>query len=179
MLTMRKGVTTRSAFSMGLTEEHPNSDNSCSSSLDLNPREEPSTEASLTLSERHQLFQAYVLVGSGNCQPLHVKDSCTFYASLYSKKIKQAVSEFDFSENDTMVSTDIQYKGTQYKKGHFLVSKNDEAMEFGELLIILIKNDTEVYFVMAVHKADYHSEYHLYSVQKKAACCFVLKPVTW
>lgn len=75
------------------------------------------------------------------------------------------MSEFDISEN-TSVSTDIQYKGTQYKKGHFLVSKNDEAMEFGELLIILIKNDTEVYFVMAVHKADYHSEYHLYSEKR-------------
>lgn len=44
---MRKGVTTRSALSMGLTEEDPNSDNSHSSSPDLNPREGPSTEASL------------------------------------------------------------------------------------------------------------------------------------
>lgn len=111
----------------------------------------------------------------GNCQPLHVKDSSKFYGSLYSEKIKQAVSEFDFSENNTIVSTDIQYKGTQYKKGHFLVSKNDEAMEFGELVLILVKNDTEVYFVMAVHKADYHSEYHLYSVKKDCAMLLCLK----
>lgn len=44
---MRKGVTTRSAFSTGLTEEEPNSDNSRSSSPDLQPRDEQSTEASL------------------------------------------------------------------------------------------------------------------------------------
>lgn len=120
----------------------------------------------LTLAERHQMFQAYVSVGPGSSQPLHVKDSCTFYANLYSETIKQAVSEFGFSENNTSVSTDIQYKGTMYKKGQFLVSKNDETVEFGELLIILIKNDAEVYFVMDIHKADYHPEYHLYSVKK-------------
>lgn len=85
------------------------------------------------------------------------------------------MSDFDFSENSTCVSTDIQYKGTIYKKGNFLVSKNDESMEFGELLIILIKNDTEVYFVTAVHNADYHSEYHLYSVKKDCAMLLCLK----
>lgn len=48
-----------------------------------------------------------------------------------------------------------------------MCQKNDEAIEFGELLIILIKNVDTVYFVMEVHKADYHSEYHLYSVTKQ------------
>ena len=122
----------------------------------------------LTLSERHQMFQAYLSAGPGCSQLLQVKDSCTFYPSLYSDAIKHAVREFGFSENDTTVSTDIQYKGTSYKKGHFLVSKNDESMEFGELLIILIKNDAAVYFVMDVHEAVYHSEYHLYSVTKRS-----------
>lgn len=41
-------------------------------------------------------------------------------------------------------------------------------LEFGELLIILIKNDAEVYFVMDLHKTDYH-EYHLYSAKKGGA----------
>lgn len=117
------------------------------------------------------MFQAYVSVGSGSSQPLHIKDSCTFYPNLYSETIKQAASDYGFSENNTSVSTDIQYKGTTYKKGHFLVSKNDETVEFGELLIILIKNDAEVYFVMDIHKADYHSEYHLYSAKKRL--CYV------
>lgn len=119
-----------------------------------------------TLSKRHQMFQAYTLVGPGSSQPLHVKDSCTFYTHLYSETIKQAVSEFGFSENNVCVSTDIQYTGTMYKKGHFLLSQNDETVDFGELLVISIKNDAEVYFVMDIHTADYHSEYHLYSVKK-------------
>lgn len=45
------------------------------------------------------------------------------------------------------------------------MSKNDESIEFGELLMILIQCDA-VYFVIDVYKTDYHSEYHLYSVAK-------------
>lgn len=113
------------------------------------------------------MFQAYLSAGPGCSQLLQVKDCCTFYPNLYSDTIKHAVREFSFSEINTSVSTDIVYKGTSYKKGNFLVSKNDEAIEFGELLIILIQNDDTEYFVMEVHKADYHSEYHLYSVTKR------------
>lgn len=60
------------------------------------------------------------------------------------------------------------YRGTSYKKGLFLVLKNGEWTEFGELLIILIQNDAAVYFVMEMYKADYHSEYHLYTVIKQS-----------
>lgn len=121
----------------------------------------------LTLSERHQMYQAYISSGLRSNQLLQVKDSCTFYPDLYSDAIKHAVKEFRFSEHNTSVSTEIHYKGTLYKKGHFLLSKNEESVEFGELVIILIQHDTTVYFVMDTHEADYHSEYHLYSVTKQ------------
>lgn len=39
-------------------------------------------------------------------------------------------------------------------------------MEFGELLMIVIKNDAAVYFVMFQQKANYYPEYHQYSVAK-------------
>ncbi len=122
----------------------------------------------LTSSEGHQMFQAYVSAGPGCSQLLQVEDSCTLYPSLYSDAIKHAVREFGFSDHNTSVSTDIQYKGTSDKKGHFLVSENNESIEFGELLIILIQNDAAVYFVVDIHKADYHPEYHLYSVTKQS-----------
>lgn len=119
-----------------------------------------------TLSERHQMFQAYLSAGPGCSQFLQVKDSCTFYPDLYSDAMKYAVRQFGFTGNDTSVCTEIQYKGTSYKKGNFLVSKNEESIEFGELLIILIKNDAAVCFVLDVHQAEYLSEYHVYSVTK-------------
>ena len=77
----------------------------------------------LTLSEKHQMFQAYLSAGPGCSQLLQVKGSCTFYPSLYSDEVKHVVREFGFSEHSTSVSTDLQYKGTSYKKGHFFVSK--------------------------------------------------------
>lgn len=118
-----------------------------------------------TLSERHQMYQAYLLAGQECSKLLQVKDSCAFYPNLYSNTIKHAVRELAFSESNTTVTTDIQYKGTAYKKGQFLVYRN-EYMEFGELLLILIHNDTSVYVLMDIHKGTFLSEYHLYSVTK-------------
>ena len=127
-----------------------------------------SKDIRLTLAERHQQFQAYLAVGPGCTQLLQVKESCIFYLNLYCDAIKHAIGEFGFDENNTTVSTNIQYKGTSYEKGNFLVSKNDESMEFGELVIILIKMEAAVYFVIDVHKADYLSEYHMYPVTKQS-----------
>lgn len=122
-----------------------------------------------TLSEIHQMFQAYLSAGSGCSLLLQVKNSCTFVPNLYSDAIKHAVSDFGLSENNIGLSTEIPYKGTSYKKGDFLVSKkmtHDEFMEFGEL-VILIQNNAAVYFVLDMYTSDYHNEYHLYSVTKQ------------
>lgn len=118
----------------------------------------------LTLSERHQMLQAYLSAGSACSQFLQVKNSCAFFPNLYSETIKNAVCNFHFSGNDTSVSTEIQYKGTTYKKGNFLVSKNDECLELAELVVILIRENAAVYFVVNAHNSDYLAEYHLYSV---------------
>ncbi|KAI3362801.1 hypothetical protein L3Q82_001848 [Scortum barcoo] len=112
------------------------------------------------------MYQAYLLAGQECSKLLQVKDSCAFYPNLYSDTIKHTVKELAFSERNTTVTTDIQYKGTAYKKGQFLVYSNDEYMEFGELLLILIQNDTSVYVLMDIHKGIFLSEYHLYSVTK-------------
>lgn len=120
----------------------------------------------LTFSERHQMFQAYLSAEVGSTRMLQVKNGCPFVPNLYSDEIRNAVAGFDFLESDTCVSTDIQYKGTSYKKGDFLVAKNDESMEFGELVVILIQHDAAVYFVLDMYTSDYHNEYHLHSVTK-------------
>ena len=103
----------------------------------------------------------------------------TFYPSLYSDAIKYAVTEFGFSEHNTRVSTDIQYKGTSNKKGHFLVSKNDESIEFWERLIILIQNDAAVYFVVDIHKADCILNTTCTQWQNRVQGCNLLTSMTW
>lgn len=56
-----------------------------------------------TLSERHQLCQAYLTVGP--CPPaLQIKGSSPFCPELYSEAVKNAVSQFSFSETQTKVA---------------------------------------------------------------------------
>ncbi|XP_047447613.1 uncharacterized protein LOC125012054 [Mugil cephalus] len=119
-----------------------------------------------TLSERHQMYQAYLLAGQECSKLLQVKDSFAFYPNLYSDTIKHAVRGLAFSQSNTTVTTGIQYKGTAYKKGQCLVYRNDEYLKFGELLLILIQNDTSVNVLMDIHKGVFLSKYHLYSVTK-------------
>lgn len=132
----------------------------------------------LTFSERHQMFQAYVSAGPGCSVLLQIKNGCAFIPNLYSDTLNHAVSEFGFSENDTIVSTEIQYKGTSYKKGNFLVLNNDESMEFGELVIILVKDNATVYFLMYTHKSDHLPKYHLYSVTQQSTGMVDFYPLT-
>lgn len=63
------------------------------------------------------MYQAYLLSGQECSKLLQVKESCAFYPNLYSDTIKHAVRELAFAESNTTVTTDIQYKGTVYKKG--------------------------------------------------------------
>lgn len=111
------------------------------------------------------MLQAYLSAGSMGRAVLQVKDSSPFYSVLYSKAIQHAVRQFDFTDTNTKVTVEIMYKGTSYKKGQFLVTGSIDSMEFGELVLILIKNDT-VHFLVSVYKAELHPEYHVYSVRK-------------
>lgn len=124
-----------------------------------------------TLSERHQLFQAYLT--SGSCPPfLQLKDSSPFYSELYSETVKDAVSPFKFSETQTRVSSEIQYKGTVYKKGQLFVIRNEETVEFGELMLMFITEE-HVDLLTRVFIADFLPEYHLYSLRntsKRVQC---------
>lgn len=66
------------------------------------------------------MFQAYVSASPGCSEHLQIKNGCAFIPNLYSDTVKNSASEFRFS-NYTVVSTEIQYKGTAYKKGDFFV----------------------------------------------------------
>ena len=102
---------------------------------------------------------------------MQVKDSSPFYVALYSGVIQDAVREFGFTETDTKVALEMSYKGTLYKKGQFLVTGKD-SVDFVELGLILLKNDT-VYFVVSTYKTVFLPHFHMYSVKKETEemCC--------
>lgn len=125
----------------------------------------------LTLSQRHQMLQAYLTADSLGQAVLQVKDSSPFYVALYSGVIQDAVREFGFTETDTKVAVEMSYKGTLYKKGQFLVTRKD-YVNFVELGLILLKNDT-IYFVVSKYNTVFLPHFHMYSVKKEndEMCC--------
>lgn len=68
------------------------------------------------------------------------------------------------------MSTEAEFKGTLYKKASFLCLKRvaDELIMFGQIELILIKGDKDVYFLVTPHTSLYLSEYGLYDVTQAA-----------
>uniref|UniRef100_A0A096MAD3 Uncharacterized protein n=1 Tax=Poecilia formosa TaxID=48698 RepID=A0A096MAD3_POEFO len=98
-------------------------------------------------------LQAYVSAGLSGQTILQIKSGSPFYSTLYSKSIQDAVRQFDFTETNTNATLEILYKGTSYK-GQFLVTGSIEAVEFGELQLILINNEA-VHVLVSVYKAEF------------------------
>lgn len=96
---------------------------------------------------------------------LQVKYGSPFYSVLYSKDIQDAVRQFGFTETNTMVTLEVLYKGILYKRGQFLVTGTMDYVEYGELVLMLINNDT-VHFLVSVYRAEFLPQYHMFSVRK-------------
>ncbi len=120
----------------------------------------------LTLSDRHQMLQAYLSAGLMDQAVLQVKGGCPFYSALYSKAIQDVVRQFGFTETNTKFTVEMMYKGTSYKKGHFLVTGNTDLVEFGELMLIFIKNNT-VCLLVSMYKAELFPQYHVYTGEER------------
>lgn len=73
---------------------------------------------------------------------------------------------FSFTERNTKIPVDVQHNGILYRKGQFVVTKNDDLVEFGEIILILVKDDATLYFLMRMYEGEFLSDYHMYSVKK-------------
>lgn len=120
----------------------------------------------LTLSERHQMFQAFLSAGSVSPPALQIKDGSQFYSELYSEQVKGTILHFGFTERNTTIHVNVQYNGIIYKKGQFVVTKNDDSVEFGEIILILVKDEFALHFLTRVHDVEFLSHYHMYTVKK-------------
>lgn len=69
------------------------------------------------------------------------------------------------------ISTKVRYQGTLYRKGSFLCLKNDvmnESVEFGQLELILMKENKNLYFIVTSHSSSYMPVYVLHKVGESA-----------
>lgn len=113
-----------------------------------------------TLTNQHQLLQTTLSSNSFFAPVLKSKNSTPYHPHLYSDAVRNAVEARMVTEPDS-VSTEVDFKGTIYKKGSFLCLKReaDESIKFGQIELVLIKGDKEVCFLVTPHTSLYLSEY--------------------
>lgn len=119
-----------------------------------------------SLANNHQLLQSYMNSSFFFPPALQVKNSSPYHAELYSSKIGKAVEESLVTPD--FISTEVRFHGTLYRKGYFLCLKNDESVEFGQLELILIKENKNVYFLVTPHSSSYMPEYGLHKLGESA-----------
>lgn len=115
-----------------------------------------------TLSERHQLLQAYLGVGD-LFNDIIFESAVPFCIFLYNKEIQDSVL-LTLRENHikAYVSDRITFRGIMYKKGlHVAVSRKEKYLYFGEILFIL-NLESKVFLVMNVFHSSYCNKTNLY-----------------
>ncbi|MGL4694753.1 hypothetical protein, partial [Enterococcus larvae] len=92
-------------------------------------------------------------------------DLTTYTPHLYSDAVHKAVETSMLNEPDSVV-TQVEYKGTRYRKGNFICLKCEEVhsvLQVGQIELIFIKDD-EVTFLVTPHSALYLSDYGLFEI---------------
>ena len=109
-----------------------------------------------SLSETHQLNQAYLSSGARVCRNVELGcDSCDFDSDLLSSGIVSAVKTCRKLQSPLCCSSSVTVKGTKYSKGSFVVLNCiDSQPVFGKILLCLLDSVGTPAVVTEV----YHSE---------------------
>ncbi len=101
-----------------------------------------------TLAERHQLLQAYLNAGSPFLENVMAERGTEFHVDDYNDDIRGSVACLNFQPGNTVASNEVTVKGTLYKKNmHVVLQNNDEGIVFGKIQLILVYDNSNVYFV--------------------------------
>lgn len=116
-----------------------------------------------TLANNHQLLQTYLYSCSVFAPTLQVKQFTPFHADLYSDAVRSAVEASLPDQCAFVASTEIQWKGTLYRKSFFLCTSPCMPTEFAQIELMLIM-DKNVYFLVTPHGSSYLQELGLYEI---------------
>lgn len=107
-----------------------------------------------SLANQHQLLQ--VTLSSNSFFPSVLRATNTTPYHAHSDAVRNAVVAHIVTEPDS-VSSEVNFKGTLYKKGSFLCLKRecDESIKFGQIELVLIKQVNEVCFLVTPHNSVY------------------------
>jgi len=119
----------------------------------------------LTLAERHQMLQAYIIQGQLFSDDVVVDNGTLFHPQLYARTICEAVKILDTDTNQYTVTDEVCIFGTNYKKDMFIIVQIDGSEEwtFARILLALV-NQGKVNFVAKRYKSTFVAEYGIYEV---------------
>lgn len=76
-----------------------------------------------SLSDTHQLFQAYQAHGRLFSPKVQVSDSTCFYPELYDDGIRTAVADFELTSSSSVVTDKLHVRGTSYANGMLVLPR--------------------------------------------------------
>ena len=119
-----------------------------------------------TLSERHQLLQAYMANGSLMSSSVNYAKAIPLHPSLYSTGIASSLQRFDLDSQNSVVSEKVTFNGVDFKKGLFVVVSfsNDSTITFGCIQMMVVKSCSSVYVVVRLCEASFETHLGVYSL---------------
>ena len=97
-------------------------------------------------------------------------DSNQLFLDGFCEGIQAALAGFDFSSDD-LISYNVTFRGTTYRKGDYLViGKEDDIIDmviFGEVIFCVKNSNPDIFFLVRVHQSQFNSALHVYSLTCK------------
>ncbi len=123
---------------------------------------------SKSLSERHQLLQAYQSRGNLFCPELIVSDCTRFYPELYDSQIKGALTEFNVSHSNAVVTDRITVRGTCYANDMLVILSCELGnLTVGLIACIVVKEEKSVLLVLRQKNTSLDPDHGVFEVESK------------
>lgn len=115
----------------------------------------------LTMSEKHQLHQAYLQTGQYFSTGVEMKQATHFIASKYEENILSAIKKCSFHNvNVPIVCHSANVHGTEFKTGLvILITYDFPIIKFGIIKLILLKQSTVHFVIQPVHAEKIIDQY--------------------
>ena len=96
-------------------------------------------------AEKHQLFQAYLSEGNLFKSVLQIKHATPFYANTYCEEIEAVIQDFKFDVASTCETLSVTYKGSEYNRGMYVVTRGEPDVVLGRIVSFLVRGKSELF----------------------------------
>ncbi|KAK3929752.1 Dynein heavy chain, cytoplasmic [Frankliniella fusca] len=121
-----------------------------------------------SLSEKHQLYQAYLRLGGGDYETFSATERVLFYFNLYSQDLQTAVYQAELV-GDIHECSKFDYKGADYQKGKVVVMAQEHYncnVVMGRISLLLV-DDFRAFLVLEVLKTEFVAAMRVFQLKER------------